>query len=82
MRVEVETETKFDHGNPEELYKGNYLGILSTNCFPYDVHPDGKRFLMMKSALSAKDPTASTGPRKINIVLNWDLELKQLVPVD
>jgi len=86
MRVKVETETSFSHGNPEVLFEGDYLGMIATNCFPYDVHPDGKRFLMMKDASpaaeSAEEPKAVPSPHKINIVLNWDLELMQRVPVN
>jgi len=46
---------------------------------PWDISPDGKRFLMMKEP----EAVASAGgsPRKINIVLNWTEELKQRVPV-
>ena len=47
---------------------------------PWDISPDGKRFLMMKAAASRPRPP-SAGPRKINIVLNWFEELKQRVPV-
>ena len=33
---------------------------------PWDIHPDGKRFLLTKEAT----PEAAESPRRINIVLN------------
>ena len=42
---------------------------------PYDVAPDGQRFLMMKRV-------DSTPTRSIHIVLNWHEELERLVPTD
>ena len=50
---------------------------MATDYTPWDISPDGKRFLMMKEAGTA---AAAEGPRKINIVLNWFEELKQRVP--
>jgi hypothetical protein len=44
----------------------------------HSIHPDGKRFLMMKDVEPAGKPAET--PRKINIVLNWFEELKQRVP--
>jgi hypothetical protein len=46
---------------------------------PWDISPDGKRFLMMKEPESTVP--AGGGPRRINMVLNWFQELKQRVPV-
>jgi len=49
---------------------------------PWDIHPDGKRFLMIKPPTSASTAPPAAGPRpKINIVLNWFEELKQRAPV-
>jgi len=51
-----------------------------TSGTPWDIHPDGKRFLMMKPPGAA--PSTGSGERpKITIVLNWLEELKQRVPV-
>ncbi len=38
----------------------------------YDIHPDGRRFLMMNMQGSEDS--------KINVVLNWFEELERLVP--
>jgi len=48
MAVEVETKPTFSPGKPKVLFRGKYLGSLPNNGIPYDVHPDGRRFLMMK----------------------------------
>jgi serine/threonine-protein kinase len=77
MRVAVETQPTFKSGKPEVLFRGTYVGFYPSD-FPWDIHPDGKRFLLMKEAGAA---SAEGGPQKINIVLNWFEELKQRVPV-
>ncbi len=91
MAVEVETEPTFNPGKPKVLFRGNYLGTLPSNGTPYDIHPDGKRFLMMKEfSTTAEESTTEKAanvesktaePLKINIVVNWFEELKSRVPV-
>jgi serine/threonine protein kinase/Tol biopolymer transport system component len=78
--VAVETAPVFKPATPGKLFSRNpYLGGGSTPGTPWDIHPDGKRFLMMK--LPGAAPSAAGGPRKISIVLNWFEELKQRAPV-
>jgi serine/threonine protein kinase len=79
MRVAVQTEPTFKKGTPEVLFRGTYLGYYPSD-FPWDIHPDGNRFLMIKTT-TATDTAVDQQP-KIIIVTNWDLELKQRVPVD
>jgi Tol biopolymer transport system component len=79
MSVAVETKPTFSHGTPKSLFKSIYAGANESSGIPYDIHPDGKRFLMMKEPPGSS--SAAGGPRKINIVLNWFEELKQRVPV-
>jgi len=77
MAASVKTDSAFSPETPKALFKGTYAFLFG---FPlWDISPDGKRFLMMKGA----EPSASTatGPRRINIVVNWIDELKQRVPV-
>ena len=50
MAVDVETEPTFKRGNPKILFRGTYVSnvyqkIAST---PWDIHPNGKKFLMIK----------------------------------
>ena len=86
MAVEVETEKSFSAATPKKLFSLRpYLGAFAGDT--WDIHPDGKRFLMMKLPGAPIETTGeaeagSTGPRRITIVLNWDEELKQRVPVD
>jgi hypothetical protein len=44
---------------------------ISTVAWRYDVTPDGKRFLL------ASPVDASAGPPPLNVVVNWDAELKK-----
>ena len=74
--VQVQTEPTFKAGKPVALFRENYVPLSLAIKRPWDIHPDGNRFLMMKKPTSS----AATGPRKINIVLNWFEELKR-VPI-
>jgi Tol biopolymer transport system component/predicted Ser/Thr protein kinase len=85
MAVTVETAPIFKPGKPRLLFRGNYVGPVPADGVPWDIHPDGKRFLMMKPP-GATDRPAETGepdvaaPQpKITIVLNWTEELKARV---
>ena len=84
MVVSVETEPVFKPGKPEILFHSDYSFIISFSTadrHPWDMSPDGKRFLMMRELKPSGDSSTGAGPRKINIVLNWTEELKQRVPV-
>jgi serine/threonine protein kinase/Tol biopolymer transport system component len=80
MAVSVETKPAISFGTPKVLFKNKYLGLTGSSGTPWDIHPDGKRFLMIKLPEAA--PSQATAPRpKINIILNWFEELKQRVPL-
>jgi len=49
---------------------------------PWDIHPHGDRFLVIKQSEISDDESETRGPRKINIVLNWFEELRDRVPAD
>ena len=66
----------FTHGTPVRVLDTAYAGPTE-NSRPYDVSPDGERFLMIKEATTEGD---ATGPR-LAVVLNWYEELKQRVPM-
>jgi hypothetical protein len=83
MVVPVKTEPTFSLETPRTLFQGTYffpnvsnMGEALANLYPWDISPDGKRFLMMKEA----KPAAAESPRKISIVVNWFEELKQRLP--
>ena len=80
--VNFESEPTFTPEKPEELFKANYL-IGSTNIInPWDISPDGRRFLMIKQGVTSQDESTEETPRpKIIVVLNWFEELKERVPV-
>ena len=46
---------------------------------PYDVAPDGERFLMITEAGGAEDESA---PASLIVVQNWHEELRRLVPTN
>lgn len=72
MVASIDEEPSFTWDTPRVLFEGDYV-ILGNFGRPYDVAPDGQRFLMMKRVDSS--PT-----RSIHIVLNWHEELERLVP--
>jgi len=78
MAVAVETKPTLSFGTPKILFRSTNLGPTASSGITWDIAPDGKRFLMIKEPQPT--PSASSGPRKINIVLNWTEELKQRVP--
>jgi serine/threonine-protein kinase len=59
----------FDHGAPQLLFTANGLG-LQDFYRSYDIHPDGKRFLMVNAG--------GTGGTDLNLILNWRHELQLL----
>jgi hypothetical protein len=82
MAVPVKGSPALSPGKPEILFRGKYtsmlLNLVEADYGPWDISPDGKRFLMMKDEQSAT--LAAEGPQRIHIVLNWFEELKRLVP--
>ena len=71
MAVSVDTSASFRAGKPKRLFAGPYRGESQEMAF--DVSPDGRRFLMIKS-------DAAATLRQINAVQNWFEELKQKIP--
>jgi Tol biopolymer transport system component len=71
MSVAVDTESNFTAGSPQLLFEGRYLPVVNRN---YDVSPDGRRFVMVRSK-------GGTEPTELNVVLNWHQELLEKVPV-
>jgi hypothetical protein len=80
MAVSVRTDPGFSIvGTPQVLFRGTYVSAYPSDGTPWAIHPDGKRFLMIKPP--GAPSSAAPAPRpKINIVLNWHEELKQRVP--
>ena len=75
MAVDVATQPTFTAGPPRVLYEGRFQSgwdLASTSG--YDVSPDGRRFLRVQE-MEPEQP-----PSQINVVINWQEELKRLVP--
>jgi hypothetical protein len=74
MAPSVETEPSFSIvGTLQVLFRGKYVQESSLEDTPWDISPDGRRFLMMKES----GATGAAGPRpEINIVVNWFEKLK------
>ena len=71
MMVPVQTTPTFRPGNATRLFEGPYPSLLSGR--PYDVSPDGQKFLMIKEPQPVVDSGAS--PVSMVVVLNWVEEL-------
>ena len=78
ITVPVKISPTFIFETPRTLFQGTYVSSVnspaSRDFGTWDISPDGRRFLMLRGS------SAGSGPRKINIVLNWFEELKQRVP--
>ena len=77
----METKPSFSFGTPKKLFKNTNAGIGMDTGTPWDIHPDGNRFLMMKP-LPSTDAEAEAPRPKIIIVTNWFEKLKKLVPAE
>ena len=81
ISVAVKTSPTFIFGTSKTLFEGTYVRSINspgTRDFgTWDISPHTQRFLMLRE-LNA----GNIGPRKINIIANWFIELKEKVPVD
>ena len=76
MAVPVTLEPTFTSGRPRTLFRFGGVYRMSGTATAYDIHPDGKRFIMV-----SEHKDASATPRQqVNIVLNWFEELRRLAP--
>jgi Tol biopolymer transport system component len=83
MAVKVKLEPTFEHEKPSSLLKVDAYSINSNlrNLHPWDIDPDGKRFLMVKPAETVGEGSAAEEPHKIRVVQNWFEELMEKVPL-
>ncbi len=73
MAVGISATADFSATLPRLLFEGKYK-FSGTTVSGYDVTADGKRFLMVQPAESARPAN------EIDIVLNWSAELKKAGP--
>jgi dipeptidyl aminopeptidase/acylaminoacyl peptidase len=79
MAVEVKGDATLVLDTPRMLFQRDMsIGRLARlfSFSPYDVTPDGQRFVMIDDSESARPPT------QLILVQNWAEELKQLVPTE
>ncbi len=78
MMAPIETDPALIVDNSVPLFDGPYRQIEEQRSRPYDIAPNGQRFLMLKEIeginTDASDETA------IILVQNWAEELKKLFP--
>ena len=76
MVAPIETESTLVVGNSVPLFDGPYRPFSPLAPRPYDIAPDGQRFLMLKEIVDAdaRDEAA------IILVQNWIEALKNLFP--
>ncbi len=87
MVVTIETEPAFAAGNPEVLFRGEYLlcSAGTDDPRPYDISPDGQRFLMIKEDSQAREAAEAveTPPTtELIVVEHWDEAFKRIAPVE
>ena len=78
--VPVETEPTFRPLNPEALFQGAYVVQPGNTFWPFDIAPNGERFLMRKPGVAtlADDDIEP----QLVVVQNWTQELLERVPVN
>jgi Tol biopolymer transport system component len=75
MRASLQSDPRFRVVGREKLFEGaRFWGMLSFRAH-YDIHPDGRRFLVLN--MRSEDEEVGN----INVVLNWFEELKRRVPL-
>jgi serine/threonine-protein kinase len=67
--VPVTTGKLFSHGVPKLLFTATGFAMQDYHR-SYDVHPDGKRFLMVAAG--------GADANSVNVIFNWRVELEQL----
>jgi WD40 repeat protein len=67
--AEIDASTGFRAGRPRRLFGKEQIGGAISG---YDVHPDGKSFIILRAARDRSTP--------MEIVVNWFAELERLVP--
>jgi Tol biopolymer transport system component len=73
--VPVSLQGSFSAGAAVELFRNPGLFAAGEGAYPYDVAPDGKRFL-----IAEPDDSGKAGPAAIHVVLNWTALLRKKPP--
>ncbi len=76
--VTIENELPFEFGKERVLFEKDFDGVDATSR-NYDISSNGQRFLMIKNVTTEGEQEEPL-PTRLNVVVNWFEELKQLVP--
>src|SRR4030095_5387487 len=79
IRVEVQTGASFSAGKPSRFFAPSYSNAAWTRGQggrSFDLTPDGQRFLVVEDAPD-EDSRRDGG---LNVVLNWQEQLKRIGP--
>jgi serine/threonine-protein kinase len=76
MAVDVRSQGGFAVGVPRMLVDGGFYLNLVPQGRSYDISPDGTRFLLIE----ASNTGTQADTAGLTVVLNWQEELKRLVP--
>ena len=77
MAVPVRHDPELSLGQPTALFRLPD-GFVDLSTRSYDLHPDGRRFLVGVT----KEQEPSPPITRLHLVSNWFEELKRLVPTD
>jgi serine/threonine-protein kinase len=72
MAADVTSKPRFSAGTPTFMFEGDFA---NSPGYSYDIHPDGRRFLVMKRG-------EGPPPTTLHVIHNWFEELKRLVPTE
>jgi serine/threonine protein kinase/Tol biopolymer transport system component len=78
MAVPVTLSATLAVGRPEPVFRFAGTYRMSNTATAYDIHPDGKRFIMVSES---DDQGAASPPHQVQVVINWLEELPRLVPM-
>jgi hypothetical protein len=74
VAVEVQTNPAFRAGQPRALFELHGVTPVLLFSSLWDVAPDGKRFLVIKT------PESQAAGTKLQVVENWFEELRRRIP--
>jgi serine/threonine-protein kinase len=80
MAAPISSGPKLAASTPRLLFEGRDYALVALGCpggpRSYDLHPDSKRFLMVKGTTND-----ASGSSRLVLIQNWHEELKRLVPI-
>ena len=81
MVVDVGIDPINNPGKPKVLFQSEKLPEEAITRSSLNIHPDGKRFLMLNPVETADGESETKALHKIIIVTNWFEELKEKAPI-